>query len=176
MNAEAKTNGNAGGRSRGGRDGKIDFKTLHFQGYEGKLIPALQKAQEQEGYISREKMLEINRESGAPLSRIYGVATFYSQFRLHPVGKHVIRVCHGTACHVSGAGAITEALEDYLEINTGETTADRLFTLEVVSCIGCCSLAPVIMIDNDIYGNLRPKDIRKIVKLYKKTPVEVEQP
>lgn len=147
---------------------KLDLKTLHFAGQEGKLIPALQKVQEIDGYISRERMEEIRKVSGVPLSQIYGVATFYSQFRLHPVGKNIVRVCHGTACHVSGAKGITEALEENLGITTGETTPDRLFTLEMVSCLGCCSLAPVIMINNATYGNLTPAEVKKIIKGYKK--------
>lgn len=151
---------------------KYDFKNLHYQGKAGILIPALQKAQEKDGYITRERILEIKKEYGIPVSQIYGVATFYAQFRLHPVGKNVIRVCHGTACHVSGANAITKALEDNLEICTGETTKDRLFTLETVSCLGCCSLAPVIMINNDTHGNLQPEHIKKIVRQYRKAEVE----
>jgi NADH-quinone oxidoreductase subunit E len=155
---------------------KLDFRTLHFGGEEGKLIPALQKVQEQDGFISRERMLEIHQLSGVPLAQIYGVATFYAQFRFHPVGKNIVRVCHGTACHVSGAKGITEALEDELGVANGETTGDRQFTLETVSCLGCCSLAPVIMINNDTYGNLEPKDIRKIVKGYRAAVREKVQP
>jgi NADH-quinone oxidoreductase subunit E len=151
---------------------KFDFKKLHYAGQSGILIPALQRVQERDGYISRERMVEIQRESGIPLSQIYGVATFYAQFRLRPVGKHIIRVCHGTACHVSGANAITKTAEDYLKIATGETTPDRLFTLETVSCLGCCSLAPVIMINNDTSGNLEPADIKKILRRYKKPAEE----
>jgi NADH-quinone oxidoreductase subunit E len=154
---------------------KLDFRNLHYAGEEGKLIPALQKAQVTDGYISAERIREIHQASGVPLSQIYGVATFYSQFRLHPVGKHIIRVCHGTACHVSGANGITSALEDNLKIATGDTTPDRLFTLEVVSCLGCCSLAPVIMIDNSTYGNLKPQDIKKVLKAYKPAKQEVVQ-
>ena len=150
---------------------KYDLKHLHYVGEEGKLIPALQKAQDSDGYITRETILEIHGSSGIPLSNIYGVATFYSQFRLDPVGKYVIRVCHGTACHVSGANDITKKLEDLLEIKTGETTEDMLFTLETVSCLGCCSLAPVIMINDDTYGNLKPGDMKKIIRQYRK-PVE----
>lgn len=155
---------------------KLDFRTLHFGGEEGKLIPALQKVQEQDGFISRERMLEIHRQSGVPLAQIYGVATFYAQFRFHPVGKNIVRVCHGTACHVSGAKAITEALEENLGVANGETTPDRLFTLDTVSCLGCCSLAPVIMINNDTYGNLAPKEIKKILKGYRETAREVVKP
>jgi NADH-quinone oxidoreductase E subunit len=155
---------------------KLDFRTLHFDGEEGKLIPALQKVQEKDGFISRERMLEIHRQSGVPLAQIYGVATFYAQFRFHPVGKNIVRVCHGTACHVSGAKAITEALEENLGVANGETTPDRLFTLDTVSCLGCCSLAPVIMINNDTYGNLAPKDIKKILKGYREAVREAVQP
>ena len=155
---------------------KIDFKTLHFSGEEGRLIPALQKVQEKDGFISRARMEEIHQSSGVPLAQIYGVATFYAQFRFHPVGKNIVRVCHGTACHVSGAKGITESLEDELGIVNGETTGDKLFTLETVSCLGCCSLAPVIMINNDTYGNLAPKDIRKIVKSYREPAPEVAKP
>jgi NADH-quinone oxidoreductase subunit E len=143
---------------------KLDFRNLHYAGEEGMLIPALQKAQEAEGYISREKILEIHRKSGVPVPQIYGVATFYAQFRLHPVGRHIIKVCHGTACHVAAAKGITEAMESALDVKTGETTKDRLFTLETVSCLGCCSLAPVVMIGTETYGNLDPAAARKIIR------------
>lgn len=152
---------------------KLEFRSLHFAGAEGKLIPALQKAQELDGYISRERIREIHQEFGVPITQIYGVATFYAQFRFHPVGKHIIRVCHGTACHVSGANGITETLEDALKIRTGETTADRIFTLETVSCVGCCSLAPVLMIGNATHGNLTSIEARKIIKKYRKAEEEV---
>ena len=151
---------------------KLDIRTQHYAGQEGRLIPALQQAQEQDGYISRDRLRSISEEHGVPLAQVYGVATFYSQFRLHPVGKHIVRVCHGTACHVQGAKGITYALVDTLGVQTGETTADRQFTLEVVSCIGCCSLAPVLMIDNDTFGNLKPTDVKKIVKQHRTTGAE----
>jgi NADH-quinone oxidoreductase subunit E len=143
---------------------KFDFRNQHYVGQEGKLIPLLQKAQESEGYLTRARLLEIHQETGIPLSNIYGVATFYAQFRLTPVGKNLIRVCHGTACHVAGAKDISEAIEETLNIRNGETTADRLFTLETVSCIGCCSLAPVIMINNETYGNLSERQVKKVLK------------
>ena len=146
---------------------KFDLKNLHFVGEEGHLIPLLQKAQQEEGYISRERINAIHRACGIPLAHIYGVATFYSQFRMQPVGKHIIRVCHGTACHVANAKDITKALQDVLEVNSGETTPDRLFTLEKVSCLGCCSLAPVIMIDNSTYGKLDPREVKKVLKRYR---------
>jgi NADH:ubiquinone oxidoreductase subunit E len=149
---------------------KHDFRNLVYRGEEGSLIPDLQRVQVQDGYISRERIFEIHRKSGIPVSHIYGVATFYAQFRLSPVGKNIIKVCHGTACHVAGANAITDALERALGICTGETTADRQFTLETVSCIGCCSLAPVIMINNDTHGNLDPTKVRKVLKAYQQAP------
>lgn len=145
-----------------------DFRNMHYRGEEGKLIPLLQKAQNEDGYLRTERLIEISNQTGIPLSQIFGVATFYAQFRFNPVGKHVIRVCHGTACHVSNVKAISEELENHLGIKDGETTADRLFTLETVSCLGCCSLAPVIMIDNTTYGNLNPNEAKKIVKHYQK--------
>lgn len=155
---------------------KYDFKNLHFRGKAGVLIPELQKAQVKDGYITRERIEAIHRECGIPLTTIYGVATFYSQFRLHPVGKNIIRVCHGTACHVSGANGITKALEDLLEIGNGDTTKDKLFTLETVSCLGCCSLAPVIMVNDNTHGNLKPDDLKKIIRQYRKAAEGPVQP
>jgi NADH-quinone oxidoreductase subunit E len=144
-----------------------DFRNLHYRGEGGVLIPALQQAQAEDGYISRERLLEIHRKTGIPLSNIYGVATFYAQFRLRPVGRNIIKVCHGTACHVAGANGISKSLEDQLKIGNGETTPDRLFTLETVSCLGCCSLAPVIMVNRDTHGNLKPTGLRKVLKPYR---------
>jgi NADH-quinone oxidoreductase subunit E len=147
---------------------KFDFKKQHFAGQEGSLIPLLQRAQEEDGYLTRERLHEIHQESGIPLAQIYGVATFYAQFRMTPIGKNLIRVCHGTACHVSGADEISRAVESHLQINNGETTADRLFTLETVSCLGCCSLAPVIMVNSSTYGNLDEKEVKKVLRQYQK--------
>jgi len=154
---------------------KFDFRKQHFVGEEGRLIPLLQRVQEKDGFMSRERIEEIHKQSGIPLAQIYGVATFYAQFRFTPVGKNLVRVCHGTACHVSGANEITKAMEDELGIVTGETTADGLFTLEMVSCLGCCSLAPVIMINNSTHGNLTEKEVKKVLKAYKAAgPGEVQ--
>jgi len=144
-----------------------DFRNLHYRGEGGVLIPALQQAQAEDGHISRERILEIHRKTGIPLSHIWGVATFYAQFRLRPVGRNIIKVCHGTACHVAGANGISKSLEDQLKIGNGETTPDRLFTLETVSCLGCCSLAPVIMVNKDTHGNLKPTGLRKVLKPYR---------
>jgi NADH-quinone oxidoreductase subunit E len=144
-----------------------DFKNLHYRGEGGVLIPALQRVQTEDGFISRDRIAEIHRKTGIPLSHIYGVATFYAQFRLKPVGRNIVKVCHGTACHVAGANGISRSLEDQLKIGNGETTPDRLFTLETVSCLGCCSLAPVIMVNKDTHGNLKATELRKVLKPYR---------
>ncbi len=145
---------------------RYDLRQLHYEGQGGVLIPALQQAQARDGYLSREGMEEIQRSTGIPLAQIFGVATFYTQFRLRPVGKHIVRICHGTACHVSGATGISKSVRDTLKVDDGETTPDRLFTVETVSCVGCCSLAPVMVVDQATYGNLKPAAIRRILKGY----------
>lgn len=135
-----------------------------YKGKSGNLIPLLQKAQDIFGYIPEPAFKKISDETGLELSDMYGVATFYSQFRLKPVGKHIVKVCHGTACHVQNATEITEALSESLKIKDGETTEDNLFTLESVACLGCCSLAPVMMIGDETYGKLTGKAAVKIIK------------
>ncbi len=126
----------------------------------------LQQVQAEIGYLPPEVMDRIAERSGVSAARVFGVASFYSQFRLEPVGKHIIRVCQGTACHVQGAVAITEAVCDELGVAEGGTTEDGEFTVEPVACLGCCSLAPVIMIDEDTFGRLTPDQARKIVRDY----------
>ncbi len=130
----------------------------------GNLIPLLQGAQEIFGYIPRVAFEKLADETGIPLSEMYGVATFYAQFRLHPVGKHIIKVCHGTACHVQNAKAISTAIKEALKVDDGGTTEDGLFTLESVACLGCCSLAPVMMISGETFGKLNGSQAVKIVK------------
>ncbi len=133
----------------------------------GALIPVLQKAQDIYGYLSEETIRKIAEALHMHPAQVYGVATFYTQFRLEPVGEHIIKVCHGTACHVAGAERITEAFAQELGIENGQTTPDGKFTLEVVACLGCCSLAPVVMIDKTTYGNLTPDDVKKILDEYR---------
>ena len=135
-----------------------------FKGKQGNLIPLLQRTQNIYGYLPRAALYKIAEDTGLQLNEIYGVATFYTQFRLNPVGKYVIKVCHGTACHVQGSETITDSLQDTLKIEDGETTDDGLFTLESVACLGCCSLAPVMMIDDTTYGKLTGKKAVQIVK------------
>lgn len=130
------------------------------------LIGLLQDIQGIYGYLPESAFLDISEFLGMPVSRIYGVATFYNQFRLKPLGKHVIRVCRGTACHVKNSANILFALETTLGIKAGETTRDKNFTLETVACIGACSIAPVINVDSDYYGRVEVKDITKILKKY----------
>lgn len=135
-----------------------------FKGKKGNLIPLLQGAQSIYGYIPEEVFKKISAETGLSLSDMYGVATFYAQFRLKPAGKHIIKVCHGTACHVQNADSITDAIKEALDVKDGETTADKLFTLESVACLGCCSLAPVMMIGEETYGKLTGASAVKVVK------------
>ena len=135
-----------------------------WKGKKGNLIPLLQRTQEIYGYLPRIALCKIADEAGLQLNEIYGVATFYAQFRFNPVGKHIIKVCHGTACHVQDSETITASIRDALRIEDGETTEDGLFTLELVSCLGCCSLAPVMMIDDTTYGKLTGKQTIKIIK------------
>ncbi len=134
-----------------------------FRGHRGATIPVLQGIQNIYGYLPADAIVKAAETLQMNVSDVYGVATFYAQFRLKPVGKHIIKVCHGTACHVQNATAITEALEEALDIKDGETTPDGLFTLESVACLGCCSLAPVMMIGDDTFGKLTGKSSVKIV-------------
>jgi len=135
-----------------------------LKGKRGVLIQALQKVQEAYGFVPEQVMEFLSLELSIPESVIFGVVTFYAQFRLKPAGKNIIRVCHGTACHVGNAPEITAAIEDELGIKDGETTEDGLFSLESVACLGCCSLAPVMTLNGDAYGNLTPDKVRKIIK------------
>ncbi len=137
---------------------------LKYKGKKGNLIPILQGAQNLFGYIPKEAFEKIAAETGLGLSEMYGVATFYSQFRLNPVGKHIVKVCHGTACHVQNANAISDAIKETLDVEDGCTTEDGLFTLESVACLGCCSLAPVMMIGENTYGKLTGTEAVKIIK------------
>ncbi len=143
-----------------------------FQEYEnqkGNLIPIMQKIQEIEGYLSKESIKLISQKTGISKAEIYGVATFYSLFRLKPQGKHIIRVCQGTACHVGNSKDILRSVREKLNLTeTEETTADNEFTIMEVACLGCCSLAPVIMIDDKTYGKLTPNSVKKIIDNFEK--------
>lgn len=138
-----------------------------WKGKEGPLMPVLHKAQEIFGCLSLEVQKYISKELDIPVSDIYGVATFYSQFTLKPKGKYKIGVCMGTACYVKGSQAILDELVKELDMKVGDTTDDGLFTLEATRCLGACGLAPIIMINDDVYGRLKPEDIKEIVDKYK---------
>ena len=134
-----------------------------WKGVKGNVIPLLQKTQEIFGFLPEESMREIARVTGKAAAEIYGVATFYAQFRFTPIGKHVMKVCHGTACHVQGADSLDTVVEQKLGVKPGSTTTDGEFTIERVACLGCCSLAPVVMIDGEVYGRLTGDKLGKIV-------------
>jgi len=139
---------------------------LRYEKKERYLIPVLQEAQEEYGYLPVEVMKEIALGLNLSLSQVYGVVTFYSQFHQQPRGNNIIRVCMGTACHVRGGDAILKAIRDELGIDAGETTDDLEFTLESVACIGACGLAPVIMINDETHGRLTPEKIPEIIEKY----------
>lgn len=130
------------------------------------IIPLLQRVQEAYGYLPRDVVLEVAERTGLPASRIFGVATFYAQFHLAPRGRHTVKCCRGTACHVRGGKAVVDAIKDELQIDEGETTSDLRFTLETVACLGTCFLAPVIMVDDDYYGRLTPQRAREVLGTY----------
>ena len=148
---------------------ELDFSPLQpvLQEYgklEGGLITVLQKAQDIYGWLSSGVIRHISDFTGIKPAKIMGVATFYTQFRLKPVGKNLIMLCQGTACHVNGSAAIEEAILSFLNVKEGETTPDGLFTLQNVACLGCCSLAPVMTINGETYGALTPGKARKVLQ------------
>ena len=133
------------------------------------VIPLLQAVQQRYGYLPREVLEALAHQTQISLTRLYGVATFYERFRFKPVGKHLIQACHGTACHVNGAKQTGRAIHQTLHIKDRETTADGLFTLETVACLGCCSLAPVMMIDDKVFGRLNPQRAQRILSRYRRS-------
>ena len=147
---------------------KLDQILAGHPNAEGDLIAILQETQGAYGYLPKEVIQAMAKKTGLKEAKIYGVATFYSQFRMEPVGKHLIMLCKGTACHVNGADSIEEAIEEELSIKDGETTEDGLFTLNNVACLGCCSLAPVMMIrtadGDETYGNLTKDKVKAVLR------------
>ncbi|MEL7655346.1 MAG: NAD(P)H-dependent oxidoreductase subunit E [Bacillota bacterium] len=161
-----------GGQCACGNHNKFDFAELDLfmdsvKDMPGNLIVILQQAQNIYGFLPREVIAYISKKTGNTQAKIYGVATFYTQFRLEPIGKNLIMLCQGTACHVSGSQDIETAICEELKISDGETTDDGLFTLNNVACLGCCSLAPVMMIQNsageETYGNLTKEKVFEII-------------
>jgi NADH-quinone oxidoreductase subunit E len=127
------------------------------------LIPILQEVQEVEGYLSREAVVRIGRHLGLPASKIYGVATFYNQFRFQPKGKYHVMVCRGTACHVKGSQKNLETAQKLLGLKPGQTGRDKMFSLEVVACMGACGLAPVVNINGEFYAKVTPNKLARII-------------
>lgn len=137
-----------------------------MQGQKGVLMPVMQKAQDVFGYLPMEVQNFIAENLGIPLSDVFGVATFYAQFALEPKGKHLISVCLGTACYVKNSEGILSRLCDELNVTAGKTTVDGKFTLEPTRCLGCCSLAPVMMIDDQVFGRLTVDKVPEILKKF----------
>ncbi len=135
-----------------------------YKGRKGALIDLLQDIQAEENWLPEDALRQINRELGLPLSSIYGVATFYKAFSLKPRGKHLITVCQGTACHVRGAPHIVDDLQNILGIAPGETTPDKLFTLETVNCLGACALGPIIVVDGHYFSNVHLTKVKEILQ------------
>lgn len=153
---------------------KMDLKPVydvvdkHVHKGQRALIAMLQDTQEIFGFLPEEALLVISEKTDIPMARIYGVCTFYSQFKLKPLGKYIIQVCDGTACHVRGSSSLLEELKSQLGINPGDTTEDGLFSLEVVACIGACSLAPAIVVNEETYAKVSSKKIDEILSEIRK--------
>ena len=143
---------------------KLEAVFKEFEGDSHALISILQRAQEVYGYLPGDVIYAVAEHVGESPAKVMGVATFYTQFRLQPVGKNLIMLCKGTACHVNGADSIAKALQDELGIEDGGTTEDGLFSLKEVACLGCCSLSPVMMINETAYGSLTPESAREVVR------------
>jgi NADH-quinone oxidoreductase subunit E len=144
--------------------GALEPVVAEFRAGAGSLVTALHDVQHAYGYLPRAALCELSLQTGVSLSQIYGVATFYGQFRLSPAGAHVVSVCHGAGCLLAGAAEVTEALQGELGIDLGSTTADKLFTLESVACLGACLQAPVMRVGDREYGNLTADGARQIIR------------
>jgi NADH:ubiquinone oxidoreductase subunit E len=146
-----------------------DILKTHEGAKTDSLIPILQEIQAGVGYLSEESIIRVGKNLSIPTSRIYGVATFYNQFRFEPAGKYNFLVCRGTACHVLGSATVLETLEKELKIKAGQTTRNGLFSIEVVACIGACGLAPVICVNGKFYAKVTAESLTKIIHEYKET-------
>lgn len=133
-----------------------------------RIIPLLQEIQKRKGYLQEELVSAVSEVTGIKVAEFFSVGTFYSQFRFTPLGKNLLRICKGTACFVAGADTLIDAAENYLGIKSGETTADGKFTFETVACLGCCSLAPVVMINGKVYGKVSQDKLIDLIKEYGK--------
>jgi NADH-quinone oxidoreductase subunit E len=145
-------------------DKRFEHLLAEWKNTKGNVIPLLQKTQELKGFLSKEDMSSIAVVVGKSPAEIYGVATFFAQFRFQAPGRHNLKVCHGTACHVNGAEGLDLAIKTELGVEPGETTGDGEFTVDRVACLGCCSLAPVVMIDNEVHGRLSGDKLKKTLR------------
>lgn len=145
---------------------RLDSVFKKHQGEDGALIPVLQEAQEIYGYLPEELLAIIGKRLHIPLSRIYGVISFYAQFYTTPRGRYTVRVCRGTACHVRGGRNILKAVQQFLAIGENETTPDFKFTFETVACLGACALSPVLLVNKNYYGKLTPAKVEQVLKQY----------
>lgn len=147
---------------------KLEKYIDSLESTKGALIQILHKAQDIFGYLPRDVQLFISRKLGIPGAEVFGVVSFYSYFSTTPQGKHSISICMGTACFVKGSDKILEKIKELLEIESGQTTKDNLFTLKEVRCIGACGLAPVVMVDDKVYGRVKVDDVETIINTYRK--------
>ena len=147
----------------------VQSHVAHWRGEEGNLIMILHAIQNQHGYVPREVAMELSRELGVKLARIYEVITFYHYFKLQPPGAHALTVCNGTACYLKGASDLLNETRARLGVSEGQTTADRQFQFEVVRCIGCCGMAPAVVVDGKTHGRVKSSDIAGLIAAMKKT-------
>jgi NADH-quinone oxidoreductase subunit E len=148
-------------------DAVVDTILQEYPREPASLIAVLQDLQEDQHYLPETALERVAEELQVPRNQVYHVATFYRAFSLTPRGKHLISICRGTACHVKGASRIADMIKTELHIDEGETTGDNMFTVQSVRCLGCCSLAPAMMIDRDVYGGVTPAKLRRIIKQYR---------
>lgn len=145
-----------------------------YQGQGDAVVSVLQALQERYGYLPERAVMYAAHELGVPLARIYGVATFYNQFRFTPPARYAIHVCRGTACHVANSGAVLAAIKKDLSISEDESTPDGVFSLQTVACIGCCSLAPAIVVNHDVHGMVNPERINVVLERYRAREAEAQ--
>jgi len=150
-----------------GKEKAFEELLAKYKGKNGALIPLLQESQDVFGYLSADTMRRISASQGVPFSKTFGVATFYAQFHLKPRGRNIIRVCQGTACHVRGGAKVLESVKEFTGVEINESTPDLRFTLETVACIGACGLAPVISVNEDTHGKLKPENVVNVLEEYK---------
>ena len=146
--------------------GLLEPILLEYRDQKGAVIPILQRAQDIYGYLPEEAMIEIAKKSNISISQLYGIATFYAQFNLEPRGRHIISICDGTACHVRGAPKLVTAVEEKLNLVAGGSDPDYNYTLEIVYCLGSCGLAPIALVNGQVYGNTTPDSlVEKVIDL-----------